>query len=184
MNAECCIKELVCPTIKSMIWEQSLIPSNFPDRRLGGPSYPFSVDKVKRSQSGMASTKKVFRRRHRLPGSGYAPVFDARLRKSRGPITVHLRPNGLDTHRLGLSVGRRYGNAVTRGRFKRMIREVFRLERASLPVASDGAYDIVVTTRAHKDATLGAYRDWLTEAIESAHRVHAKRSSQAGGSDG
>tara|TARA_E500000318_G_scaffold85651_2_gene81767 strand:- start:24093 stop:24596 length:504 start_codon:yes stop_codon:yes gene_type:complete len=167
-----------------MIWDHSRIPGYFPDRRLGGSSYPFSVDKAKRAQSGMASARKVFRRRHRLPGSGYAPVFDARLRKSRGPITVHLRPNGLDTHRLGLSVGRRFGNAVARGRFKRMIREVFRLERASFPVASDGAYDIVVTTRAHEDATLDAYRDWMTDAIGSAHRVHVKRSSQAGGSDG
>ncbi|MCR9076816.1 MAG: ribonuclease P protein component, partial [bacterium] len=69
---------------------------------------------------------------------GYAPVFEARLRKSRGAITVHLRPNGLGEHRLGLSIGRRFGNAVTRSRFKRMIREVFRLERSRFPMEAGG----------------------------------------------
>ena len=126
----------------------------------------------------------VFRRRHRLPSGVYALVFDAKLRKSRGPITIHLRPNGMSEHRLGLSIGRRFGNAVKRGRFKRMIREVFRLNRLSLPIAPDGAYDIVVTARAHEGASLDMYQDWVLETIESAHRVHTKRVGRKDGSDG
>lgn len=126
----------------------------------------------------------LFRRRHRLAGSGYAPVFEARLRKSRGVITVHLRPNGLGEHRLGLSIGRRFGNAVTRSRFKRMIREVFRLERSRFPMEAGGAYDIVVTARAHDGASQDVYRAWMLEAIEAAHRVHARRAARTGGDDG
>jgi ribonuclease P protein component len=125
----------------------------------------------------------VFRRRHRLPSNVYAAVFDAKLRKSRGAVTVHLRPNGLGAHRLGLSIGRRFGNAVERGRFKRMIREVFRTHRALLPRPSDGRYDIVVTARAHDRASLEAYREWVTEAIDAAHRVHAKRVARTGDAD-
>lgn len=122
------------------------------------------------------TARAVFRRRHRLGGGDFAAVFEAKLRKSRGAITVHLRPNGLGEHRLGLSIGRRLGNAVVRGRFKRMIREVFRLNRSALPMASqDSAYDIVVTARPHEPGSIEVYRGWLLEAIDAAHRVHRKR---------
>jgi ribonuclease P protein component len=122
----------------------------------------------------------VFRRRHRLPSSTYTLVFDAKLRKSRGPITLHLRPNRLDEHRLGLSIGRRFGNAVRRSRFKRHMREVFRLSRAQLPTPSTGgAYDIVVTARGHDEASLGMYTSWFLECVLAAHRVHEKRNARA-----
>lgn len=97
---------------------------------------------------------------------------------------MHLRPNGMSEHRLGLSIGRRFGNAVRRGRFKRMIREVFRLNRSSIPMNADGAYDIVVTARPHEGASLDAYRAWVLEAIEASHRVHAKRVERGERSDG
>ncbi len=126
--------------------------------------------------SEQPTARAVFRRRHRVPGSAYGPIFESKLRKSRGSITVHLRANGLGEHRLGLSVGRRLGNAVVRGRFKRMMREVFRLSRCSLPCpGGGGAYDIVVTTRPHEPQTLERYREWFLEAVDAAHRVHCKR---------
>lgn len=127
----------------------------------------------------------VFRRRHRLPSNTYALVFDAKLRKSRGAITLHLRPNGLGEHRLGLSIGRRFGNAVRRGRFKRHMREVFRLSRSQLPTPrTGGCYDIVVTARTHDEASLAAYAAWFTEAALAAHRVHEKRSVRSEPGDG
>jgi ribonuclease P protein component len=48
-----------------------------------------------------------------------------------------------ETRRLGLTVSRRVGNAVTRNRVKRGIREWFRRERERLPVGAD----IVVIAR-------------------------------------
>jgi len=38
---------------------------------------------------------------------------------------------------LGISVGRKVGNAVCRNRIKRWIREYFRIHRATIPVGTD-----------------------------------------------
>ena len=56
---------------------------------------------------------------------------------------VHARPNGLGRSRLGVSVGRKFGRAVVRNRFKRMVREAFRTSRE---VRAAGL-DIVVVAR-------------------------------------
>lgn len=56
---------------------------------------------------------------------------------------VHARPNGLGRSRLGISVGRKFGGAVVRNRFKRIVREAFRTSRE---VRAAGL-DIVVVSR-------------------------------------
>lgn len=125
----------------------------------------------------------VYRRRHRLNSKAqFEAVFDAKLRKSRGAITVFLLATDLPEHRLGLSVGRRMGNAVVRGRFKRMMREVFRHQRAGFPVPSDittgRSYDIVVTARRHDGLGLDEYTRLVVEAVDAAHRVCEKRAGK------
>jgi len=132
------------------------------------------------SQSGKAL---VFRRRHRISGSDeFAAVFGGKLRKTRGVVTVFLLANDGGEHRLGLSVGKRVGNAAVRGRLKRMIREAFRHQRAGLPMpkagGAHGAYDIVVTARKHDALSLEEYSKMLVEAVEAAHRAHEKRAGR------
>jgi len=56
---------------------------------------------------------------------------------------VYGQPNGLDYSRLGLSVGRKFGKAVARSRFRRLCREVFRCHRQHLPKG----WDFVVIPR-------------------------------------
>ena len=102
----------------------------------------------------------------------YQAVFANRLKKSRGPITVFARTNGLDHFRLGLSVGKRVGPAVARTRVKRMLREAFRLDQHGLP---EQTFDLVVSVRPHPKATLDDYRGWLREAIGAIAREQAKR---------
>ena len=58
-------------------------------------------------------------------------------------LVVQAVRNGQKTTRLGLSIGRRVGNAVVRNRWKRAIREVFRKSVLEFPVG----IDIVVRPR-------------------------------------
>ena len=58
--------------------------------------------------------------------------------------------NDLPNARLGLSVSRKVGNAVVRNRWKRVIREAFRLSRSQLPEG----IDLVVIPKSNASPTL------------------------------
>src|SRR5580704_8891331 len=57
----------------------------------------------------------------------FAAVYDAKVKRSAGPLVAYSLPNELKHSRLGLSVSRRVGTAVRRNSIKRRIREAFRL---------------------------------------------------------
>ncbi|MBW2028359.1 MAG: ribonuclease P protein component [Deltaproteobacteria bacterium] len=73
---------------------------------------------------------------------------------------ISFMENGLDVTRLGITVGRRVGNAVRRNRIKRLVREVFRLHKAGFPKG----YDLIVTAK-RGAADLG-FRDVERELSE------------------
>lgn len=60
---------------------------------------------------------------------------------SSGPVVLRTLPNGLSFSRYGLSVSRRVGNAVTRNRVKRWLREIVR------PVRLKSGCDLVLIAR-------------------------------------
>lgn len=107
-------------------------------------------------------------------------MFDARLRKVRGPLTVFARANALTTPRLGLSIGRAVGPAVRRARLKRHLREAFRQVQHDLPRHEGGCYDLIVGARAHDELALGEYRALLLEAARALDAESRKRVARSG----
>ena len=69
-------------------------------------------------------------------------------------FVLYVLPGSEPTSRLGMAVSRRVGGAVVRNRVKRLIREVFRLHKAQLPVSCDVVF---VARRQVTGASLGEY---------------------------
>jgi ribonuclease P protein component len=65
--------------------------------------------------------------------------------------------NGISTVRMGISIGKRVGNAVTRNRVKRMIREVFRTGIKPY----EGGFDIIFMP--FQDAANAGYQEFKQE---------------------
>ncbi len=62
---------------------------------------------------------------------------------SGGLCTVYYRRNGKKNNRIGISTGKKIGNAVQRSRARRVIRQAYRETEKDFPAG----YDIVVSAR-------------------------------------
>ncbi len=74
-------------------------------------------------------------------------VFSRLYKKGRfvanDSIVAYFMPNRLPVTRLGITAGKKLGNAVTRNRAKRILREAYRQSEMKLPIG----YDIVLVAR-------------------------------------
>lgn len=98
-------------------------------------------------------------------------VFRRRASASDGCLLVFACPSELPYPRLGLSVSRRVGTAVVRNRWKRLLREAFRLTRESLPPG----IDLVVIPRQDSPPPLQRLLDALPKLAGRAARKCGKR---------
>lgn len=79
-----------------------------------------------------------FPKEHRLRKiSDFVGVYQHRCSVSDRLLILYGCRNEVGISRLGLSVSRKVGNAVVRNRWKRLLREAFRLSNQKLPVAID-----------------------------------------------
>ena len=106
-----------------------------------------------------------------------SPEFERVYRQGtayRGRLfSVHAFPNEHGSPRLGLSVSRKVGKAVTRKTVRRRLREVFRLCVAEIP----GDLDLVVSARpAAADAAFEELRAEFVKALGRFGGPAARRS--------
>lgn len=89
------------------------------------------------SSTTSPSRSRFLKRQHLCSPREFQAVYDAKRRASDGLLLIFGLRNELGWTRIGLSVGRKQGNAVRRARIKRLLREAFRLTQHDLPAGLD-----------------------------------------------
>lgn len=79
-----------------------------------------------------------FPREYRMTrGADFDQTFARRCSMADPLLIVYAMRNNLPHARLGMAVSKKVGNAVVRNRWKRMLRNAFRLEKQRLPSGVD-----------------------------------------------
>jgi ribonuclease P protein component len=95
-------------------------------------------------------------------------TYNRRRSASDGRVVLYACENGLTICRLGLSVSSRIGPAVVRNRWKRLLREAFRLRRNELP---EGIDLVVVPRRGVEPALIELEQSLVRLAEKLAKRM-------------
>ena len=94
----------------------------------------------------------------------FARVYEQGSRVSDAVLLVTAARNDEPHTRIGLSVSKRCGNAVHRNRWKRLIREAFRLSQVEMPIS----IDLVVQPRAATEPDAMTVQKSLTSLMKRA----------------
>ncbi len=92
----------------------------------------------------------------------FARVYEQGSRMSDAVLLITAARNAEPQTRIGLAVSKRCGNAVQRNRWKRLIREAFRLSRAEMP----SGIDLVIQPRAGTEPDAVTVQRSLTSLVK------------------
>ena len=82
-------------------------------------------------------------------------------------LILYVAENDCDYARLGVSIGKTHGNAVTRNHLKRLLREVFRLSQDRIPAGFDYLLMISCPKETAKNLTFEQIRNSFLGLIGS-----------------
>jgi ribonuclease P protein component len=116
------------------------------------------------------------KRLHLLKASEFERVFAARNSAVNPWLAIYGAANDVGHPRLGLTVSRKIGGAVERNRWKRLIREAFRLTQHRLP-----ALDVVCVARSPAPPTLAQLMEMIPSMVERIDRRIQKAAEKAEG---
>ena len=103
--------------------------------------------------------------------SDFQKIYARRCVAGDGLLLIFGMKNGLSHHRLGLSVSRKYGKAVRRNRWKRLVREAFRLILKEQPenppeTPTDGIDFIVIPGKTRQADSLAVFKKSLERLMK------------------
>ncbi len=116
------------------------------------------------------------KRQRLLRASDFERVFAARNSAANPWLALYGAANNVGQPRLGITVSRKIGGAVERNRWKRLLREAFRLTQHQLP-----ALDLVCVARSTAPPTLSQLKaafPELAKRIDGRIRKPARQSEQ------
>jgi ribonuclease P protein component len=118
-----------------------------------------------------------FGRQFRLrTGAEFDRVYQAKIFAADDVLVINACASDLPHARLGLSISRKVGNAVARNRWKRLIREAFRLTRTELPPG----IDLVVRPQKGAAPELAAIQQSLRALAQRVARRATRTKNQQG----
>jgi ribonuclease P protein component len=104
----------------------------------------------------------------------FARTYARRSTAADGWLLVFACPNDLPYTRIGASVSRKVGGAVVRNRWKRLIREAFRLNYRHMPAG----VDLIVIPRSGSPPALADMETSLVRLAQRAAKKSAMRNTK------
>lgn len=139
------------------------------------PEPPRSVGRIDNPSYPPGQSYRFRPAEHLRRPSDFKRVYDRRRSVSNDWLIVYGCENGLDHLRLGLSVSRKFGNAVRRNRLRRLFREAFRLTRHEMPVG----VDLVLIPRKTEAPSLDELKRSLPKLVTQVARKLAREAKQS-----